>query len=161
MAELTGITQIFSGNTTEVDTVLNHPLGTRARDEAGNEYVYLTGASSTAAGSWVTFDEDKLTTLTAANAVGPVAVAMAAVDSTSEYGWYQIYGHVATALAITDGDCAANVQLYLTSTAGTVDDVDVAGDHIIGAISRVAETTTAGYIEAQINYPFVSNVDFA
>jgi len=157
MAVLTGTTQIFSGDTSVVDSSLTHALGTRARDAAGNEYIYLQGVASTVAGSWVTMDEDNLTTLTAANAVGRVAVAMAATIA-DKYGWYQIYGRVATALAVTDGDCAADVQLFLTSTAGTVDDVDVAGDAIIGAISRVAETTTAGYIEAEINYPFVCNV---
>lgn len=157
MAQLTGGAQVFSGDTSVVDTEIRHPLGTRAFDEAGNEYIYLTGVASTAAGTWVTFDEDHVTIRSAANAVGRVGVAMAATEA-STYGWYQIYGRVATALAITDGDCAANVQLFLTSTAGSVDDADVAGDAIIGAISRVAETVTAGYIEAEINYPFVCNV---
>ena len=160
MANLTGRAEIFSGDTSVVDTEIRHPLGTRAFDTAGNEYIYLTGVLSTAAGSWVIFDEDKVTTLAVASGVGRVAVAQAAIVA-SRYGWYQIYGQVATALAILDGDCAADVQLYLTSTAGSVDDVNVAGDHIIGAISRVAETVTANYIEAEISYPFVSASDFA
>ena len=160
MADLTGYAQIFSGNTSVVDTYMRHPLGTRALDADGNEYIYLLGVASTAAGSWVTFDEDKATTLAVADAVGRVGVAMAAITA-SKYGWYQIYGACATAKAIADGDCAADVQLYLTSTGGSVDDADVAGDAIHGAISRVAETTTAGYIEAELNYPFVCDVDFA
>lgn len=160
MAQLTARTQIFSGDTSVVDTSLGHPLGTRAFDTDGNEYIYLQGVASTAAGSWVTFDEDNLTTLAVADGVGRVAVAMAAIVA-SRYGWYQIYGRCATALAILDGDCAADKQLYLTSTAGSVDDVDVAGDAIHGAISRVAETVTANYIEAELNYPFVCDVDFA
>jgi len=154
MADLTTNTGIFSGDTSVVDSTEKHPLGTRAFDTDGNEYIYLLGVADTELGTWVNFDEDHVTTRLLTNAVGRVGVAMAATIACT-YGWYQIYGHVATALAITDGDCAANVQLYTTSTAGSVDDVDT--DPILGAISRVAETTTAGYIEAEINFPFVMN----
>ena len=70
------------GNTAEVDTGAKHTLGTRARDSAGNEYVYMTGVASTVLGSWVTYDELYITTLLAADAIGPVAVAMAAIDAS-------------------------------------------------------------------------------
>src|SRR6478752_3435722 len=58
----------------------------------GGEFIYLKGAASTVLGSWVTYNaDDYSTTLLAANAIGPVAVAMGAtVASTS--GWYQIQG---------------------------------------------------------------------
>lgn len=155
MVNLTGYTSAFDSDTSIVDTTINHPLGTVAKDASGNEYIYLQGVASTAAGSWVTYDEAHLTTLTAANAVGPVAVAMAAIVANS-YGWYQIKGVNTIALAISGGAAAADVALYLTSTAGRVDDVDVAGDLISGTLSRVAESS--GIIGVQLNYPFVYNV---
>ena len=154
MATLTGGTQSFSGDTTVVDTTMRHPLGTRALDVDGNEYIYALGLDSTAAGSVVTFDEDLTTSLAVAGAVGRIGVAMAATTS-STYGWYQIYGHVAKLVVVTDGDCAADVQLYLTATPGALDDVDVTGDAVIGCISRTAETVVASQVEAEINYPFV------
>jgi hypothetical protein len=158
MAELTGYTQIFSGNTSVVDTVLKQPLGTRGFDGAGNEYIYLTGVVSTADGSWVTYDEAHLTILAVANCVGSVAVAQAAIGASS-YGWYMIFGYDSGAKAITAGGCAADKAIYTTSTAGSVDDVKVTGDGIMGAISRVAESGSSGVIGVQLNYPFVDDYD--
>jgi ABC-type uncharacterized transport system permease subunit len=69
---------------TNVDTVQKYTFGSRVQDKDCNEYIYLKGVASTLAGSWVTYDELGVTTLLAANAKGPVAIAMAATDSTSE-----------------------------------------------------------------------------
>lgn len=155
MANLTGQTQIFAGDTSIIDTVLNHPLGTRAFDSDGNEYIYLQGIGSTVAGSWVSFDEAHLTTLTVANAKGRIGVAMAAIVA-SRYGWYQIYGKNTIALSISGGSQADNTQCFLTSTAGRVDDVDVATDLIAGAMCRGAEAS--GIITVELNYPMCLNV---
>lgn len=154
MAYLTSRPQVFSGDTSVVDTTLKHQLGTRAFDADGNEYIYLTGASSTAAGSWVTFDEAHLTTLTAANAKGRVGIAMAAINSTSSYGWYQIYGKNTIAKGVS-GSIDDNDKLWVCATAGTVDDTDVATDIIVGAIARSADSS--GVFTAELNYPFCHN----
>ena len=156
MAELTGRTQIFSGNTASVDTILGQPLGTRAMDKDGNEYIYLQGVASTADGSWVAFDEAHLTTLLTTNVIGRVAVAQAAIVA-SRYGWYQIYGYDSGAKAISGGACAADVCLYTTSTAGSVDDVKTATEGIFGATSRVAESGSSGVIGVELNYPYTDN----
>ena len=153
MAELTSRTQIFSGNTSVVDTVLNHPLGTRANDVDGNEYVYLQGVVSTVAGSWVAFDEAHLTTLTVANAKGRIGVAMAAIVA-SRYGWYQIYGK--NTIALGSAAIADNAKLWVTSTAGQVDDTDVAVDLIDGAICR-STLAAAGAFTVELNYPICLN----
>ena len=63
------------------DTTQRHPLGTivTADDPTyfSGEFIYLKGLASTAVGSWVTYNmDDGSTTLLAANAIGPVAVAM-------------------------------------------------------------------------------------
>ena len=152
MANLTGPTQVFSGDTSAVDTVQNHPLGTRAWDNAGNEYIYLKGVGSTTAGNWVSYDENFATTLLAANAVGPVAIAMAAIDATSEYGWYQIFGK--NTIAKTD-TVAADAAVYIDGTAGRVDDAGVAGDWVSGAWTMTADATNVATV--YITYPGVYN----
>lgn len=153
MANLTGPAQSFSGDTSIVDSSQQVALGTRAWDSSGNEYIYLKGVGSTAAGSWVTFDENYATALLTADAVGPVAIAMAAIDSTSEFGWYQRYG--VNTIAATD-TIAADAQLFIDGTDGRADDADVAGDAIIGAVSRTADTSNVATV--WIQYPVVINV---
>jgi len=78
---------------------------------------------------------------------------MAAIVASS-YGWYQIYGK--NEIAKSDTTISTDKQLYIDGTAGRVDDDDVAGDAVIGALSR--STATSNVITAEINYPFVCNV---
>lgn len=153
MAILTGYTQIFSGDTAQVDTTKQHVLGTRAMDDDGNEYIYVQGCTSGAAGSWVTLDEALVTTLAVADAQGRVAVLMAALDATTDYGWAQIYGKNTIALALTG--FADNGLVYLTSTDGSVDDSAVTEDKIVGAFGRSA--LSDGVITVELNYPQVFN----
>jgi hypothetical protein len=126
--------QASVGALTTVDTAVTNPLGTRRRDDAGNEYIYLQGVASTAAGDVVTYDEAFLTARSVASAVGPVAVALAAVLA-SQFGWYVIDG---SATVNTSAAVADNAKLFLTATAGSVDDTSVAGDQIVGMIARSA-----------------------
>lgn len=153
MALLTGINQVFSGDTTTIDTVQKFPFGTRARDVDGNEYVYLKGVASTVLGSWVTFDELGVTTLLVANAIGPVAVAMAIIDSTSEYGWYCVYG---TCEACIAASATADTAIGFETTSGYAGDGKAAGDVIAGAVLRDT-TTDAAVVTVQINYPYVDD----
>ena len=153
MANLTGSAMTFNGDTSVVDAAQVHTLGTRARDTSGNEYVYLKGVGSTTAGSWVSYDENYATTLLAGNAVGPVAIAMAAIDATTEFGWYQIYG--VNTVAKTD-TVAADKALFIDGTAGRADDAVVTGDLIVGAASMTADTSNVATV--QLNYPFVTDV---
>jgi hypothetical protein len=142
---------IFAGDITAVhDSALN-TLGARARDGAGNEYVYLKGVANTAQYSWVSFDEAYLTTLLAANAVGRVAIAQAAVVA-NKYGWYLIYG---TGLGKVLAGFADDGKVYATATAGSVDDAVVAGDLVVGAIGRSA--IASGTATMELNYPFATD----
>lgn len=153
MAYLTGPSMTFNGDTSVVDTSAVHTIGTRANDSSGNQYIYLKGVGSTAAGSWVSYDENYATTLLAANAVGSVAIAMAAVDATTKYGWYQIYG--VNTIAKTD-TVAADKALFIDGTAGRADDAVVTGDLIVGAASMTSDTSNVATV--QLNYPFVTDV---
>lgn len=149
MANLTGTPQVFEGDTSVVYDSEVVPVGTIAFDADGNEYIFLEGVASTILGSWVTFDEAGATALLAANAVGPVAIAMAAIEA-NEYGWYLRAGSTTAASA---DDTADNTALYIDATAGRVDDAAVAGDLVFNAFSRSADASNL--ITAQIDHPFV------
>lgn len=140
-------------------TTQNHPLGliVQANDPTyGNgEFIYLKGVASTAVGSWVTFNNDDFsTTLLAANAIGPVAVAMSD-NVASQYGWYQISGK-AVGKALTG--YVDNALVYATATAGSIDDAVVAGDRVKNALGASAvDTPSSGLAEFEINRPFMDD----
>jgi hypothetical protein len=142
------------------DTVQNHPLGTivRATDPTygAGEFIYLAGVASTAVGSWVTYNmDDGSTTLLAANAIGPVAVAMSA-NVASQYGWYQIQGKAVGKVLASYAD---NGLVYCTSTAGSVDDAVVGGDLVVNAKGASAiGTPSSGLAEMEISRPFVNDL---
>lgn len=149
MSSLHGYPTSFEGDTTSIHTAALNTLGTRAFDKDGNEYIYLLGVASTAAGSVVSFDEAHVTALLAANALGRVAVAMAAIVASS-YGWYQIYGKN----TITKCDTVAdNKGCYIDGTAGRIDDAGVAGDWVSGMVTRSADSSNV--CTTELNYPFV------
>jgi len=135
------------------------PLGTiiRAVDPTygAGEFIYLLGVASTAVGSWVTYNADNWgTDLLAANAIGPVAVAMSA-NVASQYGWYQISGK-AVGLALTG--FLDNANVYATSTAGSVDDAVVAGDRVkLAKGASAVGTPSAGLAEFEIHRPFMDD----
>lgn len=143
----------------ELSTVAAHRLGDRFKcwdpTYGLGEFIYLQGVASTAVGSWVTFNQDDGTTaLLAANAIGPVAIAMSACVA-SRYGWYQIYGK-AVGKALTG--FVDNANVYATATAGSIDDAIVAGDLVKNAKGASAvDTPSAGLAEFEIQYPFMDD----
>jgi len=146
-------------NLSDHGTTQNHRLLTKVRaldtgttNYGEGEFIYLKGLASTAAGDLVVYNGDGVTTRTVARSTGPCAVALSACVA-SEYGWYQIAG-IAKVNAAT---IAADKQLYLTSTAGQVDDAVVAGDLIYGAHSVAADDT--GFVKAILNFPNVGDTD--
>ena len=149
----------FDQGIATTSTTQEVPLGARvkARDidnpsYGDMEFVYGVGVASTAASDLVTIDGSGFTTArVSANGVGKCAVAMSA-NVANQYGWYCIDGTV----TITSGDVADGAQLYLTSTASSVDDAVVAGDVIYGAYA-VADDS-GGTTLASITHPYVNNV---
>lgn len=143
----------------ETRTTQAHPLGTivTATDPTymAGEFIYLAGVASTEVGSVVTYNvDDGSTALLAANAIGPVAVAMSA-NVASQYGWYQIGGK---AVAKVASGFADNANVYATATAGTVDDAVVAGDRVKRAKGASAiGTPSAGLAELEIDRPFMDD----
>lgn len=142
----------------DTSTVKNHPLGkiVKAKDPTygEGEFIYLAGVSSTVVGTWVTYNmDDGTTTLIVPNAIGPVAVAMSAVDANTKYGWYQIQGK-AIALA---ADVADNGKVYIDTAAGKCDDAVVAGDKVHNAKWASAEDTATNLAEVEIARPFCTD----
>ena len=143
----------------EVSTVAQHRLGDRFRCSDATygpgEFIYLQGVSSTVVGSWVTFNSDDGTTaLLAANAIGPVAVAMSACVA-NRFGWYQIYGK---AVGLALAGFVDNANVYATATAGSVDDAVVAGDRVKNCKGASAVgTPSAGLAEFEIQYPVMDD----
>lgn len=148
----------------EVSTTQRHPLGRIVQAQhqtyGSGEFIYLKGVASTAVGSWVTYNlDDMTTTLLAANAIGPVAVAMSANTAATSFGWYQISGKaVGKALS----GYLDNGLVYATSTAGSIDDAVVAGDRVKLAVGASAvDTPSTGLAEFEIARPFMDDATAA
>jgi hypothetical protein len=152
----TGATLASVGALTDVHTEARNPVGLRVvgTDDFGNsaEYVYLKGATSTIVGSVVTFDEAGATTLIAANAKGPVAIAMA-VTVADRWGWYCVQGTVKADVVASSAD---NATMGRETTDGKIGDGRSAGDEIANCFSREA-TTSAALAYVQIDHPYVND----
>ena len=156
------ITKLYDdtgGQSASPDTAAARDLGfekgSRFMDHNGNEYIYLAGVASCAAGSWVSFNQaDHSTALLAANAIGPVAVAVGACTA-SYAGWFQIYGACSRGLCLTQ--MADNGQVWATATAGSVDDASVAGDLVNRARASALTTVDSGFTSFELHYPYVDN----
>jgi hypothetical protein len=136
---------------TTLSTVQNHPLGTivQAVDPTygSGEFIYLDGVASCADKDWVSYNLDAGdTTRLAANAM--------AACTASYYGWFQIGGK---ALGKCLTQFADNGRVYITGTAGSVDDASVAGDVVFLAKGASTTTVDSGYAEFEIHRPFVQD----
>ena len=114
------------------------------------EFIYLRGVAATVEGDTVIYDLNANTTKRAvAGDRGPAAVAMSA-NVAGQGGWYQIGG----LSKMKSGAVAANAAVYVTATAGTVDDAVVVGDKLDGARFKTADgTPAAGFAYAMLNRP--------
>ncbi len=138
----------------DTSTTQQHPIGMRIKafdpTYGEGEFIYLKGVASTVIGDLVIYDQYANTTTRAvAGSRGPAAVAMSA-NVASQYGWYQIEGSA----VIKAGTVVANGNVYVTATAGTVDDAVVAGDKVDGARFKTADgTPSAGLAICQLARP--------
>jgi hypothetical protein len=135
----------------QVDSVAAYTVGSRVMDKSGNTYIYLLGVASTVAGDAVIYTGAFATARAVANLKGPLAFAMAAIVA-SKWGWYQVAGLVngLTLTAVT-----TQAPLYLTATAGQLDDAVVATDLVYNAFAygTGGVSTACTFI---VNYPFVT-----
>lgn len=137
------------------DTVQKHPIGTKvtAVDPVygEGEFIYMKGVANTVVGSMVVYDQYAKTTALTLPGVGrgPCAVSMSS-NIDNQYGWYQISGAAVVRSVAATGTGA----VYITATAGVVDDTAVAGDRIDGARYKTADGVPgAGLAVIQIDRP--------
>ena len=92
MGNFTGPLQSAPGNTSDVYTTpFPVQLGTRARDSAGNEFLFVDFAQVTYGRQPVQINSDFTATTIAVTGRGPVGVTVAQ-NSSDNGGWVQIYG---------------------------------------------------------------------
>lgn len=143
----------------EVSTTQKLAFGTIVRaedpDYGVGEFIYVKGVTSGATKAWVTINpDDWTTTLLAANAIGPCGVMMATLDAATDFGFVQISGK---ALGKCLTQFADNGRVYITGTAGSVDDASVAGDVVHNAKGASLTAVDSGYAEFELNRPFTED----
>jgi hypothetical protein len=133
----------------EVHTSQLNPLGAVRKFSDGNTYIYLKGVTSCFDGATVVYQPGVWTAVLVATGVkGSVAIAQAAVDAATEYGWFLLIGSdTITVRSAT----ASNVALFAGGVSGYVDDTAVKGDQIIGAFVRNAAGGDGGSAQIQID----------
>lgn len=145
---------------TTVGTTKLWPLGQRCKaQDVGStaygfgDFVYAAGCTSTARGSVVLIGDSYDTTLLAARDKGAVGLALAAVDATTKFGWYQVRGK---GVALCD-TVAAAAPCYIDGTSGRIDDAAVAGDQVIGMRTVSADDTSTCVVNM---VTFAATADF-
>lgn len=118
------------------------------------DFEYWKGVASCELYDWVTINADDGTvTRLAANAIGPVGIAYATLTA-SYYGWFARRGKVI-------GQCltsyADNARVWITATAGAVDDASVAGDGVNNAKGASTTTADSGVADFEIDDPWVND----
>jgi hypothetical protein len=164
MAYLITDARIGSQDIAEASTTQKHPLGERIRafdpTFGWGEFVYVKGVASLIVGSLATYSPfSGVTALPVARGKGTVGVAMALINLTTLFGWLQIYG---TGVVAVNGAVVSGATVYLTATAGKVDDAVVAGDIVYNATFASADgTPAANFAEINLHYPYVGDTDNA
>lgn len=141
-------------------TTQKHPLGMIVQAEDATlgqgEFIYLKGVASTAVGSWVGYFPNGTSILAVANGNYPLAISLTTNTTTGSYAWYQISG-TANALGLTSITTTSGF-LWLTSTAGSVDDASVIGDAVINARKTATVHVVGTFLDQYaLNRPFSVN----
>lgn len=123
-----------------VDTTAKFPLGEEQQGSDGNFYIYVGASPSTAGVGWgnILMDDFTVENLNTANSGDrPARVVWNAVATVSgDYHWAVSHGGAFEVKVLAS--CAADVKLYTTTTAGSMD--DTATDLVEGV--RLIETAT-------------------
>ena len=136
----------------EVHTTLLNDLGSVRKYSDGSEYIYLAGATGIVAGHVCIYQPSLWVAIRVATTLrGALAIATAAVNAATSYGWFMIVGQYATVSTLGSA-IASNVPLFIGGVAGQVDDTVVKGDQIFNATVRNA---AGGSAQLQVSRAFV------
>tara|TARA_R110002012_G_scaffold290396_1_gene484009 strand:+ start:292 stop:798 length:507 start_codon:yes stop_codon:yes gene_type:complete len=123
------------------------------------EFIYAKGVASTVVGSVALIDTNGwATSLATANDVGQLGCSMS-INVANQFGWYQITGNgVAKGLA----SLADNKAVYVTGTAGSIDDAGANNGDLIRGMSTVSalDTPSSGLALVSLARPYVLDVTF-
>lgn len=144
-----------TGNHDDVHTTQQNALGAVRRFSDGNSYIYLKGVTSCADGSVVAYQPGVWTAVLVATGVkGSVAIAQAAVDAATKYGWFLVIGSdTITVRSAT----TSNTALFIGGVAGYVSSTAVKGDQILNLMIRNAAAADGGSAQVQIDRAFVGH----
>ena len=148
----TSTSSVIGVNLTQVDDSALFPTGTLVNLSDGGQAMYIhASASALSTYAAVSVDENGVATmLTATNANTNPTVAFAQVSiATSAYGWVHLGGKVTVNLA---AQCADQVPLWATSTAGVLDDATASVGYINGVMS-VTTISNATAVTCIARYP--------
>jgi hypothetical protein len=146
---------------TQVDSVAQLSLGriVNGYDDVvgeGGEFMYVRFGGAVTQGQLVLIDtHNKCTTASNANANSgkSVGVVCPVAAADTDYGFVQVSGKVA---AQCNGAVVADAKVFLTATAGKVDDAVLAGCQLIGAEFATADgTPAANFAYVNINRPSI------
>lgn len=148
-------TGVLGVDITRADSSATQKLGTCVEYTAGQTYMYVLAAEAIGQYLTVGVDEDgnasKLTK-TIADDGWTIGFAQAALAS-GEYGWVALRGR-GEIYAKTLTDCAADVILYTSSTAGYLDDDSSSQTRIAGVVATSAATSaTSTTVEIIATWP--------
>ncbi len=127
---------VIGVNLTRVDDSALFQVGTVVNLSDGGQAMYVhasASALSTYAAVFIQADGvATMTTTTLAPENSRVGFAQTSIG-TSKYGWVQLGGQVVVNLA---ANCADNVPLFTTATAGVLDDALVSNGYVVGLVSK-------------------------
>lgn len=143
MAYLTG--GIIGGYLGVTTSDAKFALGTRSEGDNGSTWVYVQASGAIDQYDYVTIDESfqatagAKTAVDAGHRIGFAQVAFA----DNEYGWVALNG--ASGLKVNaKGACAADIKLYTSAVAGTLDDALTSQSLINGVVLTTAVATATG-----------------
>ena len=128
-------------------------------DGVANSYIYLSGTTSTAINEWVAFDPGTYTTTRlATTSKGQCAIASAAIDASTKWGWY---GYIGSFSAFNLSATLSNNAVFASGTAGAGTSAVTKNAQIKKAVTRGAPpTTTGGAVQTVvIDRPFIGSYD--
>jgi hypothetical protein len=142
----------------ERSAIKRHDTGTivpcKDPDYGAGEFIYMKGVASCAIRNWVTLNhDDGSVTRLVADQIGAVGVAMATLTA-SYWGWFQIAGKAIGSCLTSFAD---NGRVYITGTAGSVDDASVAGNYVWNALGASTTVASSNVADFELNRPYVAD----
>jgi hypothetical protein len=143
----------YAGTTTDGEKA-PMALGTIIEATDGSRWMFVQAAEIITQYMAVGIDENcQATKLTTTNAAAGYGVGFAQVTfADNDFGWVCVHAS-GNINVLVKASCAADVQLYTTSTAGVLDDTSAGVTLIRGVVIVTAATTTQSTREAIAIYP--------